>query len=195
MAAFGGDVISVMNRLKLKEAVLVGFSMGAPVVIEAANQLPEKVIGVVLVDDLQDPDVKYPPEMIAFMDSVMMDAVTNPDNEKLVAMGFYKKNHEASFQRIKELYPDSISQTGWNESLLAYFDWINESLPESIKQLKVPVTAINSDMVPTNVEAWVNYVPSFRAKIMTDVGHLLFWDNPEEFNRLLEETIQEFMKE
>jgi len=40
----------------------------------------------------------------------------------------------------------------------------------------------------------MKYVPSFQAKIMTDVGHLVFWDNPEEFNRLLEETIQEFIE-
>jgi pimeloyl-ACP methyl ester carboxylesterase len=37
-------------------------------------------------------------------------------------------------------------------------------------------------------------VPGFQAKIMTNVAHLLFWDNPEEFNRLLEESIQEFIK-
>jgi len=29
---------------------------------------------------------------------------------------------------------------------------------------------------------------------MTNVALLVFWDNPEEFNRLLEESIQEFIK-
>ena len=194
MEAFGNDVVSVVNKLKLDEVVLVGFSMGTTVAIEAANLLPEKVIGVVLVDDLMDPDVQYPPEVIAFFDSVLMDLATDMTNEKLVRLGFYKKNHEAAFERIKELYPDTLSQIGWNESLHGYIKWINEDLKESVKQLKVPVTAINSNMEPTNVEAWMKYVPSFQAKIMTDVGHLVFWDNPEEFNRLLEETIQEFIK-
>jgi pimeloyl-ACP methyl ester carboxylesterase len=194
MEAFGSDVVSVINKLKLDDVVLVGFSMGTTVVIEAANKLPEKVIGVVLVDDLMDPDVQYPPEVAAFFDSVLMDLVTDMTNEKLVRLGFYKKNPEAAFQRLSELYPDTVSQIGWNESLHGYINWINESLTESIEQLKVPVTAINSDMEPTKVEAWMKYIPSFRAKIMTDVGHLVFWDNPEEFNRLLEESIQEFIK-
>jgi len=44
-------------------------------------------------------------------------------------------------------------------------------------------------MVLTNVETFRRYVPSFQAKIMAGVGHLVFWDNSEEFNRLLEETI------
>lgn len=195
MEAFGGDVVSVINKLKIKEVVVVGFSMGAAVAIEAANQLPEKVIGVVLVDDLKDPKVQYPPEVVAFMDSVMMDLVNDMTNEKLVAYGFYKNNQEAYFKRLIEIYPDTVSQIGWKESLQGYFKWINEDLTESLQQLKVPVTAINSDMEPTNVEAWKNDVPSFQAKIMTDVGHLIFWENPEEFDRLLEESIQEFMKE
>ncbi len=194
MTAFGNDVVSVINKLKLDEVVLVGFSMGTTVAIEAANIAPEKVIGVVLVDDLMDPDVKYSPEMVAFFDSLLMDLVTDISNEKLVTLGFYKKNQEAAFKRIFSLY-DGVSQEGWEESLQGYFNWINESCTESLKQLKAPVTAINSDLEPTNVDAWRKYVPSFQAKIVTGVGHLVFWDNPEEFNRLLEESIQEFLTE
>lgn len=195
MEAFGKDIVSVVNKLKLKEVVLVGFSMGTTVAIEAAKQLPEEVIGVVLVDDLMDPDIKYPPEVVAFMDSLMMDLVNDMTNEKLLTYGFYKNNPDAHFQRLQDIYPDTVSQTGWNESLRGYFNWINETLTKSLKELKVPVVAINSDMEPTNVEAWKNYIPSFQAKIMTDVGHLVFWENPDEFNRLLEESIQEFVKE
>ncbi|MBN2213695.1 MAG: alpha/beta hydrolase [Bacteroidales bacterium] len=140
-----------------------------------------------------DPEVKYPPEVIALIDSLMMDLVTDMTSEKLVTLGFYKKNPEDAFKRIEELYPDTVSQKGWKESLQEYFDWINENLTESLNQLKVPVVSINSDMEPTNVETWKKLIPSYQAKIMTDVGHLVFWDNPEEFNRLLEETLQEFV--
>ncbi len=195
MTNFGYDVVSVINTLRLQEVVLVGFSMGAAVAVETANLLPEKVVGVVLVDDLQDPDVKYPPEMVAFMDSVLMDLVLDITNEKLLAFGFYRTNPEENFNRILSLYPDTISQTGWHESLLNYFAWRNENCVESLKKLKVPVTAVNSDMEPTNVEAFKKYVPSFEAKIIPGVGHLLFWENSGEFNRLLEESIQEFLQE
>jgi pimeloyl-ACP methyl ester carboxylesterase len=50
-------------------------------------------------------------------------------------------------------------------------------------------------MEPTNVEAFKKYVPSFQVKIIPDVAHLVMWDNPEEFNRLLEESIQEFINQ
>jgi pimeloyl-ACP methyl ester carboxylesterase len=193
MKAFGDDVAVVIDKLKLEEVVLVGFSMGTAVVVETANLIPDKVKGVVLVDDLKDPDIKYPPEMVYYIDSVMMDLVANMNNEKLVANGFYKNNPDSAFKRISDMYA-GLSQTGWKESLQGYFTWLNENCTESLSQLKVPVIAINSDMEPTNVEAIRKYVPGFQAKIMTNVAHLLFWDNPEEFNRLLEESIQEFIK-
>lgn len=193
MKAFGNDVVSVINKLKLDEVVLVGFSMGTTVVIEAANLLPEKVIGVVLVDDLKDPDMRYPPEIINMVDSMMMDLVTNMTSEKLINFGFYKHNPDSSFSRISAMY-EGVSQTGWKESLQGYFKWLNEDITIAMQQLRVPVTAIYSDLEPMNIEASKKLVPGFQAKIMTDVGHLLFWDKPEEFNRLLEEAIGEFTK-
>ena len=57
----------------------------------------------------------------------------------------------------------------------------------------MPVVSINSDIEPTNVEAFRKYVPTYKARIITGVGHVLMWDAPEEFNRLLEESIQEFV--
>lgn len=192
MALFGEDVAAVIKKLKINQVVLVGFSMGSAVIAETAKLLPEKIIGLVLIDDLQDVEMKYAPEMIAVMDSFMMDLVTAPTNEKLVNGGFYKKNQEKSFQRVETMLKSS-SQTGWKRSLQSYFKWINENCIESFKQIKAPVTAINSDMEPTKVETFRKYAPSFQAKIIPDVGHLVFWDNPEEFNRLLEESIQEFV--
>lgn len=87
---------------------------------------------------------------------------------------------------------DGASHIGWEESLMGYLNWLNDQCIETLKNVNVPVIAINSDNEPTNVEAFRKYVPSFRAKIMTDVGHVLFWDNPDEFNRLLTESIKEF---
>jgi pimeloyl-ACP methyl ester carboxylesterase len=193
MPMFGKDVAAVINKLKLDHVVLVGFSMGSAVVAETAKLLPDKITGLVLVDDLQDVELKYAPGMVAVMDSFMMDLVAAPTNEKLLNGGFYKKNPGKSFQRIETMIKSS-SQTGWKPSLQNYFRWLNEDCTESFKQIKAPITAINSDMEPTRVETFRKYAPSFQAKIIPGVGHLVFWDNPEEFNRLLEESIQEFVR-
>ncbi|MCK4699338.1 MAG: alpha/beta hydrolase [Bacteroidales bacterium] len=194
MSSFGEDVVAVINQLKLDQVVLVGFSMGGPVIIEAAKKAPEHVAGLVLVDNLQNIEMKIPPEMIGFMDSLMMDLVTNPTNEKLVSLGFYKRNPDASFERVLSFLKDG-PRPSWNGSINEYFKWCNDDCIESLKKIQTPIIAINSDSEPTNVEAFREYVPSFKVKIVPDVGHLIFWDAPEEFNRLLEESIQEFLNE
>jgi pimeloyl-ACP methyl ester carboxylesterase len=47
---YGGDVAALVNHLELKQAVLVGHSMGCRVVLEAARLVPERIAGLVLVD-------------------------------------------------------------------------------------------------------------------------------------------------
>ncbi|MDH5743438.1 MAG: alpha/beta hydrolase, partial [Candidatus Aminicenantes bacterium] len=54
MEAYGEDVVAVVNKLKLQEVILVGHSMGGYVILEAARRLPERIIGLVGVDTLND---------------------------------------------------------------------------------------------------------------------------------------------
>jgi len=192
MASFGEDVATVINKLSLDQVVLIGFSMGAPVVIETAKRVPNQVVGVVLVDWLQDIEMQYPPEIISYLDSVYMDAVINPTIDKMKP--FFRRNTEASFKRVLTML-NVTSKDGWRESLIDIFRWSNEDCIESLKNIQTRIISINSDQTPTNVEAFMKYVPSYKAKIIPDVGHVVFWDAPEEFNRLLEESIQEFINE
>lgn len=194
IAAYGEDISTIINQLNLKKVVLVGFSLGAPVVIEAANNAPDRVKGVVLVDDLQEVEMQIPPPMARYIDSLMMDLVNNPTKEKLIGGGFFKKNVDSAYLRVVSLL-EGASHIGWRESLAGYMEWRNEYCTNSIKDVKAPIIAINSDLQPTNVEAFRKYAPSFKARIVENVGHVIMWDDTEEFNRLLEESIQEFIRE
>ena len=193
MASFGEDITAVIKKLDLDQVVLVGFSMGGPVIIETAKRVPDHITGLVLVDQLQNVDMQYPPEVISYIDSIFMDVVTSPTPEKLEGV-FYKRNPEASFERVLSML-NGVPKEGWRESLNDIFRWENENCIELLKKIQAPIISINSDQKPTNVEAFRKYVPSFKVKIIPDVGHLVMWDAPEEFNRLLEESIQEFLNE
>jgi pimeloyl-ACP methyl ester carboxylesterase len=192
MKTFGEDVEDVIRQLDIRQSILVGFSMGGPAVLEAASKIPDRVIGVVLVDALQDPDVKYPPQMISYIDSLMMDMIMNPTKEKMLAGGFIKKNPDESYKRGLNMFKDH-SKIGWSESLTDFFNWSNNNLTEVLKKTKVPLISVNSDNEPTNVEGFRKYIPTYQAKIISDVGHVIMWDNPEEFNRSLEESIKTFI--
>ena len=55
------------------------------------------------------------------------------------------------------------------------------------------IRCINSDTKPTNVEAGRHYASSFEVAYMSGVGHFVMMEDPETFNRLLEETIQKLV--
>lgn len=193
MASFGNDVATVIKKLDLEKVILVGFSMGGPVVIEAANIVTKQVAGIVLVDVLQNIEMKYYPPIVSYVDSMMMDLVTNPTKEKMVGLGFIKRNPDTSYQRVLSMLND-VSMVGWRESINDFMRWSNEDINTSLEKCQAPITAINSDMDLTNVEAFRKLAPSFKAKIVPDVGHVIMWDATEEFNSLLEESIQEFLR-
>jgi pimeloyl-ACP methyl ester carboxylesterase len=187
--AFGSDVAAVIEKLDLDNVVLVGFSLGGPVVIETENKIPDRISGVVLVEALHDVEIYYTPETIKLMDSIYMDVVANPTMEKLKP--FFRKNKEQSFERVLAMI--NVPRIGWKESLNNTFLWGNNNRNESLKKMHVPVISINAAQTPTKIEAFKKFVPSYKAKIIEDSGHVVMWDAPDEFNRLLEESIHEFV--
>ncbi|MEE9554935.1 MAG: alpha/beta hydrolase [candidate division Zixibacteria bacterium] len=195
MASFAQDVNTVIDKLNLEKVVLVGFSMGGPVIVESAKSASENLIGLVIVDALKDVEMKYSPEMIISIDSVFTNIVTYPTGEKLLAGGFYKQNPDASYVRVVTMLSGqkNTSRIGWRESFNDIFRWLNEDCIDALQKVSVPIVSICSDMEPINEEAFKKYVPSYKLKIIPETGHLVMWDNPEEFNRLLEESIQEIM--
>lgn len=192
--AFGEDVAAVVRELGLDRVVLIGFSLGASVVVEAAMKVPEAVIGVVLVDDLKDPEMTYPTEIVAFMDSVLMDLVTTPSNEKLVGGGFYRMNPEASYERVLAMLSSHRNEAriGWRETIGGYFRWLNEACIGSLEAVRAPIVSVVSDAEPVSADGFRRHVSTYRAEVIPNAGHLLMWDAPAEFNRLLEESIAEF---
>lgn len=70
--------------------------------------------------------------------------------------------------------------------------WLND-IVQVVKETKAPITCINSDKYPSNLEGNKKYNPSYKLKIMTGVGHFVMLEDPENFNCLLEETVQEFV--
>lgn len=191
VSAFGDDVVAVINKLKLKEVVLVGFSSGVPIIVETANKIPDVVKGLIFVDFMQNPDFQYSPEMVDNIKGFLMNTVTNPSKDAVTGVWF-KRNIDESFNKLLSVL-ESPSRVGWEEFIDQFFRWLNEDCIKSIKTIKAPIVAINSDNQPTNVEAFNKYVPSFNVKIMKDVGHFVFWDAPDEFNGLLEESLQEIL--
>jgi pimeloyl-ACP methyl ester carboxylesterase len=58
----------------------------------------------------------------------------------------------------------------------------------------MPVWCLNADLGPTKREGNRKFVPEFNLRIMPGVGHFLMLEKPEEFNKQLDQIIQEITK-
>ena len=66
----------------------------------------------------------------------------------------------------------------------------DEAILAALPQLQAPVVAINPDYRPTDIEALRRH--GVETVLMPGVGHFLMLEDPDTFNRLLGETIEEF---
>src|SRR5690242_5146373 len=53
MGNYGEDVAAVVRQLQNHKVVLVGHSMGAPVALEAARRIGDRVVGIIAVDSFK----------------------------------------------------------------------------------------------------------------------------------------------
>lgn len=192
MGAFGEDVVAVVNKLNLEQVVLVGHSMGGPVILEAARRMPKRVIGLVGVDTLQNFEDKFTQEQIDDMLTPLRSNFAEATSNFVRTM-FTPNSEPALVEKIAADMSSAPQEVGLG-ALEGYVDFQNNEKIRVLQEVQAPITCINSDQYPTNVEANQHYAPSFKALIMSGVGHFNMMEDPETFNRLLEETVQEFVQ-
>jgi pimeloyl-ACP methyl ester carboxylesterase len=190
MDAFGEDVVSVIKHLNIKKAVIVGQSMGAAVILEAAIRIPGRVIGLVPVDMFQNVESKRTKEEMDEFEKRLMNNVNNPD-EKRLRSAFKREIDPRVIKRIIHNYKSS-AKVGWRETLRAFMLWMSNDLTGVLEKNQAPIYCINSDRRFTDLKIARKYAASFNAKIIKGVGHAVMAEVPDEFNRSLEEIIQEF---
>lgn len=168
MGAFGEDVVAVVDQLGLERVVLVGFSMGGAVVLEAAERLGDRILGVVLVDVFQDPDAVVSDAEAEQVASMMR---TNwRDTAFIRAFGFTPDAPDSLLTYVREMMPEQ-PHGHYFTALKSMFDWVGTELRPTLGVFDRPLAAINTTVQPTNVEAMRRYVPSFTVDTIDGVGH------------------------
>jgi pimeloyl-ACP methyl ester carboxylesterase len=192
MGAFGEDVVAVVNKLNLDQVVLVGHSMGGPVILEAARRMPKRVIGLVGVDTLQNFEDKLTQKQIDDWFAPLRSNFVEPTRNFVRTM-FTPNSDPALVEKIVADMSSAPQEVGLG-ALEGYVDFQNNEIIRVLQEVQAPITCINSDQYPTNVEVNQSYAPSYKAVIMSGVGHFNMIEDPKTFNRLLEETVQEFVQ-
>jgi pimeloyl-ACP methyl ester carboxylesterase len=187
MAAFGDDVIAVVNRLELREVVLIGHSMGGDVIVEAALNLSDRVIGLVWVDTYTDLD--HP------LDLDEIERFAGPFREDFVSTtrDFVRRLFLAdSDPELVEWVAADMSAAPPEIAIDALPRAIGNirAMPGLLERMSAPIVAINPDHRPTDIESLRRH--GVTTRLMSGVAHFLMLEDPSGFNRLLEEVVNGF---
>jgi pimeloyl-ACP methyl ester carboxylesterase len=183
----GGDVQAVVEHLNLEKVVLIGHSMGGPVVLEAGRLMPDRVIGLVAVDALHDADLEWDPEQTKALLAAFENNWVGTCAQFVVSM-FPEGADPRLIEQVNAAMCDGVPEIG----VALMRDFGDYELAPALAAVAVPVRYLSCDKWPTNVEANRKYRPDFDGTTMDGVGHFLMMEKPEEFNELLRKTLADF---
>ncbi len=187
MTAFGEDVRAVLEALDLRGAVLVGHSMGGPVILEAAKLSADRVAALVPVDTLNNVEERMPPEQLeSFLASMRAD-FKGATAEFLRQFMFTKRSDPKLIDRIvtdMTAAPPEVALAAM-ENLFRYDE------AAGLARTTIPLRLLNADANPTDLAAARRHKPDVELTVMPRVGHFLMAEDPEEFNRLLARAVRE----
>ena len=189
IAEFGGDVKAAAEAENLQKVVLFGNSLGGPVAIEAALQLPGRAIGVVGIDTFQRLDFKYS----------LQEARRRADEFRSDYSGSVKSMVKSLF------HPDAdpavtteavrrMQKTSPATAFAMFLSFADYDSSAAARALTVPLRAINGDLFPTDFVSVRKIKPDFDAVIMKHMGHYPMLERPEEFNRICDAIVSDLVR-
>lgn len=187
--SFAGDVMAVLESLDLRDAILVGHSMGGPVVAEVALRAPERVRAVVGVDTYQYVGARWlQGQGVATLVAPLKNDFRGTAAGWVRDM-FTSSSDPALVQAVLEGMIEGPPTVGVpaTESM---FTWYRDRAVEVLRAIEQPLWTINSsEYVGTNVAALRSNVPGIEVRIVDGVGHFVMLEAPESFNRALDEVL------
>ena len=193
MRAFGEDVRAVTEATGSHGVILIGHSMGGSVIAEAARLMPNRVIGLIGIDTLEN--IEYP--------------MTRNELEKLIAP-FEKDFRSGCRQFIAEMIlprtdpqlrewilsdisaaPPAVALSAMKEMMSQY---ITGEAAKIFNEIRIPVITVNGDLWPINYDANRRHMYSFDTIVLKKADHFLMMNRAEEFNRALEKAILTILK-
>ena len=188
MRAFGEDVQAVTEATGSRSVILIGHSMGGSVIAEAARLMPDRVMGLIGIDTLED--IEYPltreglNKMIAPLEKdfragsrQFVAKMISPHTDPLLREWILSDMSAA---------PPAVALSAMNEMLSQY---ITGEAAKAFDTIRIPVVAVNGDSWPINYEANRRHMFSFDAIVLKGADHFLMMDRPQEFNRALDKAI------
>ena len=193
MEAFGEDVRAVVEKTGSSNVILIGHSMGGTVIAQAALLLPEKVKGLIAVDDYHN--IEYPLSQEEF------DAMVTPlrNDFQSGARQFVQQMFHPNADTIsREWILADMSAAPPHVALSAMEELMSHSIDgsaaELFEEIPIPIMAVNGDLWTIDAEANRRHMKSFEAIVVEGGDHFLMVNRSAAFNAALTKAINAIRK-
>jgi sigma-B regulation protein RsbQ len=181
---FGADVKAVIDAEKVDKVIIFGNSLGGPVAIEAGLLLAGRTLGVVGIDTFQQLGGVFTAEEVGQRaDSFEKDFAGSL--KAMVGLLFHKDADPAIVADAEK----RMMGTPPAAAKAMFLGMAGYDMGAAAARLAAPLRAINGDLYPIDLEANKKIKPDFDAVIMKHMGHYPMLERPDEFNRLVAETV------
>ncbi len=193
MKSFGEDIKAVIDATNSDKVILIGHSMGGPVIAETARLVPDKIIALVGIDTLEN--IEYP------MTDKIKGQILGPLEKNFrngcsnIVNGMFSNSTDQSIRNwvVSDMSaaPHAVALSANN----AYFDqYITGESAKIFEEIKLPIYCVNGEIWPINYEANRRHMQSFDATVLKGAGHFLMLARPNDFNEALDKTIIKILK-
>lgn len=195
--AFGEDVIKVMQDLHLQNVIIIGHSMGADIMLEAAVGNPEPVIGCIAVDYFKMAGTEMPAEFQAQVPGIlqnMRDDFANTSEWYARQALVTPETDPAIVNRVVQDYRQAYPPMGVSSLESVFNYWQRQG--DLLQQLPFKLYLIQCDYYPTNEAALQACVKSgYEITYIHVTSHYPMIENPDDFNRLLQQLLYKIAHE
>ena len=189
MKAFGEDVAAVVKATDARKVILVGHSMGGIVIAEAARLMPDRVLGLIGVDTLQNIEYPLTREELEKMMAPLKQDFQAGCRAFVQSMMLPSKDPRLSEWIVADMSaarPDT-ALSAMNEMMALY---ISGDAARLFDAVRLPVVCVNADLWPGNPEANRRHMLSHEVITIKGADHFLMMNRPNEFNPALEKAVK-----
>ena len=193
MKAFGEDIAAVIQAEDLQKVILIGWSMGGAVILEAAKILKDRVIGIIGIDTFFPHPGSLYTENSKEATKMMMQNFREDTPTKIINLFKYHMNSgiKVSEELQKEFlqYPVIKSEVFLSESEELFYWDVMPYLEDPQHPIKALIAGLSA---PGETER-ESFKPKIDTIIMEGHGHCMLWADHETFNTHLQQMISDIL--
>ena len=189
--AHARDIKAVLDRLKLRPVILVGWSLGVDDVVAYVDQFgSDGVPALILVDEIVvfQRDSDFMKSYLDFAWSLQTDR--RAATAKFIREMYKKPQTEAYLQRITS----EAMHTPTNTAIALLDAWVANDRTSTLAKIDRPTLIVSSsyggDWALKSQKETQGRIPGSRLAFFEDASHALFVDDADRFNALVDEFLK-----